>query len=106
MTMKHIPKAFGIDEQAYVDPERKVFGSTNMVKGTAARTKGDAILELAGGRPALYIGDDTTDETVFAVLGPLDVGIKVGEGETEAPYRVEDVDGVVTILEKIALASW
>jgi trehalose-phosphatase len=73
---------------------------------TAARTKGDAILELAGGRPALYIGDDTTDETVFAVLGPLDVGIKVGEGETEAPYRVEDVDGVVTILEKIALASW
>jgi trehalose 6-phosphate phosphatase len=87
-------------------PEVEVIEGKKVVElTTAARTKGDAILELAGGRPILYIGDDTTDETVFAVLGPIDVGIKVGEGETEAPYRVKDVDGVVTILEMIALAS-
>jgi trehalose 6-phosphate phosphatase len=72
---------------------------------TATRTKGDAILELAGARPIIYLGDDTTDETVFTVLRPGDVGIKVGDGETEAAYRVEDVAGVVAILEKIALAS-
>jgi len=80
-------------------------GKQIMELTTATRTKGDAILDLAGARPFLYLGDDTTDETVFAVLRPGDVGIKVGEGETEAAYRVEDVAGVVAILEKIALAS-
>jgi trehalose 6-phosphate phosphatase len=72
---------------------------------TATRTKGDAIKELAAGRPILYIGDDTTDETVFESLGRHDVGVKVGPGPTAASHRVEDVDGVVRILEEIALAS-
>ncbi|MFP3882254.1 MAG: trehalose-phosphatase [Actinomycetota bacterium] len=72
---------------------------------TATSDKGDAIKELAGGRPIVYLGDDVTDETVFEVLGPEDVGIKVGEGPTGAPHRVEHVDEVVRILETIALAS-
>lgn len=72
---------------------------------TATRNKGDAIRELAGGRPVIYLGDDTTDETVFEALGPGDVGVKVGDGPTAAAYRVEDIAGVVTILERIALAS-
>jgi len=72
---------------------------------TATSNKGDAIKELAGDRPIVYLGDDVTDETVFEILGPGDVGIKVGEGSTSASHRVEDVDEVVRILEKIALAS-
>lgn len=72
---------------------------------TATSDKGDAIKQLAGDRPIVYLGDDVTDETVFEVLGPGDVGIKVGEGPTRASHRVEDVDEVVRILEKIALAS-
>ena len=72
---------------------------------TATRSKGDAIQELAGDRPIIYFGDDVTDETVFETLGPADVGIKVGEGSTGASHRVEDVDEVVRVLEKIALAS-
>lgn len=72
---------------------------------TATRDKGEAIRELAGDRPIVYFGDDVTDETVFEVLGPDDVGIKVGEGATAASHRVEDVDEVVRILGKIALAS-
>lgn len=72
---------------------------------TATSDKGDAIRELAGDRPIVYLGDDVTDETVFEVLRPDDVGIKVGEGPTVASHRVEDVDEVVRILEKIALAS-
>ena len=87
-------------------PEVKVIEGKKVVELTTATSdKGEAILELAGARPILYIGDDTTDETVFSVLRPDDVGIKVGEGMTAAEYRVEDVPGVVTILEKIALAS-
>ncbi len=72
---------------------------------TATRDKGDAIRDLAGERPVIYIGDDTTDESVFEVLGDHDVGVKVGEGPTAARYRLKDVPAVVTILEKIALAS-
>lgn len=72
---------------------------------TASGTKGDAMIRLAGDRPMMYIGDDTTDETVFEILRPEDVGVKVGAGATAATYRIEDVAGVVRILEQIALAS-
>lgn len=72
----------------------------------ASRNKGDAISELAGGEAGiLYMGDDTTDESVFAVLAPGDVGIKVGPGETLAAYRVDDVAGVVGVLGVIDLIS-
>lgn len=72
----------------------------------ADRTKGDAVLDLASDVDAVvYIGDDTTDETVFAVLGADDVGVKVGPGPTAAKYRVEDVSGVVDVLRVLALAS-
>lgn len=72
---------------------------------TASRNKGDAIRELAGERPVIYLGDDTTDEKVFEALGPGDVGVKVGHGPTAAAYRVKDIAGVVTILERMVLAS-
>lgn len=71
----------------------------------ATRTKGDAIRDLAQGRGVIYIGDDTTDETVFEVLTTNDIGVKVGEGPTAASHQVEDIGGVVRILEAIALAS-
>jgi trehalose 6-phosphate phosphatase len=80
-------------------------GKSVVELSTATRNKGDAIMELAQGRPVIYIGDDATDETVFEILGPDDVGVKVGDGATVASHRVEDVDGVVAILEQIDLAS-
>lgn len=70
----------------------------------ATRTKGDAIGDLARDRDGIvYIGDDTTDETVFEILGPLDIGVKVGPGPTAARYRVPDVAAVVEVLEAAAL---
>lgn len=66
----------------------------------ATRTKGDAMRELAQDVDGVaYLGDDLTDESVFEWLRPTDVGIKVGEGETAAEYRVADVSGVVDVLE-------
>jgi len=63
------------------------------------RTKGDAISELATeAAGVLYIGDDTTDETVFESLGPDDIGVKVGKGETAAGFRVQGVEDVVDLL--------
>ncbi len=72
----------------------------------ATRSKGDAIAELGADTDAVaYLGDDRTDETVFERLGPDDVGIKVGPGQTLAEYRVDDVDGVVEVLELMLARS-
>lgn len=87
-------------------PEVIVIEGKSVVELTiATRNKGDAIMELAGHKPVIYIGDDTTDESVFAGLRPGDVGVKVGEGVTSAEFRVEDVAAVVAILERMVLAS-
>jgi len=85
-------------------PEVKVLSGKMVVEmSLSSRTKGDAISELANGvARILYVGDDTTDETVFQVLGPDDVGIKVGEGDTAAVYRVGVVDEVAELLSFLA----
>ncbi|MGN6241892.1 MAG: trehalose-phosphatase [Cellulosimicrobium cellulans] len=50
----------------------------------------------------LYAGDDTTDETAFAVLGPGDLGVKVGDGTTLAAQRVPDADALAAVLDLLA----
>jgi trehalose 6-phosphate phosphatase len=68
-------------------------------------TKGDAIDRLrqhTAGAPALFAGDDVTDEDVFAVLGPEDVGLKVGPGPTLAAFRVQAPADVARALEVLA----
>lgn len=46
----------------------------------------------------IFIGDDVTDETAFAVLGESDLGIKVGDGDSLASQRVEDPAAVLSVL--------
>jgi trehalose 6-phosphate phosphatase len=67
--------------------------------------KGSALLRLAGELGAaatVYLGDDVTDEDGFRALGPDDVTVKIGEGATEARYRVPDPAGALTTLERLA----
>lgn len=65
-------------------------------------TKGDAILALRQPDEAVvFVGDDTTDETVFAILGPGDVAVKVGPGETAAPFRLPGPAAVVGFLQDL-----
>lgn len=65
-------------------------------------TKGAAMLALRSpGETVLFIGDDTTDETVFEVLGAHDVGVKVGPGETAAICRLADPADVVRFLRDL-----
>ncbi|WP_162991514.1 trehalose-phosphatase [Halostella salina] len=59
-----------------------------------------------GGTPtAVYVGDDTTDEAAFRALPEGGVGVKVGDGETAADYRVADVPAVRTLFERIAASA-
>jgi len=74
-------------------------------KGEAVDRLRDAVGHDAGtsGRTrVLYAGDDTTDETVFAVLGPGDLGLKVGGGATSASHRVPDADALAEALDLLA----
>lgn len=57
-----------------------------------------------GARATLFLGDDFTDESAFAVLGAADVGIKVGPGESVAGRRTPDPAGVARALVELAAA--
>lgn len=68
-------------------------------------TKGAAVTvlrDVLDAGPVLFAGDDVTDETVFGVLGPGDVGIKVGDGATAAAHRVADPHELGSLLQRLA----
>jgi trehalose-phosphatase len=66
--------------------------------------KGAALVELkraTGADRVLFMGDDVTDETAFAVLEPGDVGIHVGLGPTLANVTVPDPSTLADLLETL-----
>lgn len=91
------------------------------VRGDAATwdgvqvTEGKAVIELAvivtdkgealdilrhreGASATVFFGDDVTDEKAFRRLAGPDLGIKVGDGESLAEFRVESPEDVGTAL--------
>lgn len=71
---------------------------TDADKGSALRRLADEL----GAAATLYLGDDLTDEDAFRVLGPDDVSVKIGDGDTVAQHRVADPAGAVALLEHLA----
>ena len=66
--------------------------------------KGEAVRRLArevDADVAVAIGDDETDEWMFAALAEGSVSIKVGPGETGARFRVAGVDAVVALVNAL-----
>jgi trehalose 6-phosphate synthase/phosphatase len=51
------------------------------------------------GQTVVAIGDDRTDEELFAALAPDSVSIHVGDSPTRAPYRIADSTEVRRFLE-------
>jgi trehalose-phosphatase len=69
--------------------------------------KGRAFARLRdtlGADAAVFLGDDVTDENVFAVLGDHDLSVKVGAGRSRAAHRVESPAEVALVLKALALA--
>ena len=50
----------------------------------------------------VFIGDDLTDESVFADLSGQDVGIKVGSGDSAALWHVDSPVEVALLLNRLA----
>ena len=71
---------------------------TDADKGSALRRLRDEL----GSAAAVYLGDDVTDEDGFRALGPHDVSVKVGDGATDARYRVADTAGALAVLDRLA----
>lgn len=62
----------------------------------------NAVKHETGASAVLFLGDDLTDEDAFASLAESDVGVKVGEEETRAEYRVETTLAVAGTLAYMA----
>ncbi|ASR39756.1 trehalose-phosphatase [Prauserella marina] len=58
----------------------------------------DTLRHQAGATAAVFVGDDVTDEKAFVRLTGPDLGIKVGDGDSAAQYRVGDTEEVATVL--------
>ncbi|SDX09371.1 trehalose-phosphatase [Amycolatopsis xylanica] len=58
----------------------------------------DTLRHQVGATAAIFLGDDVTDEKAFARLSGPDLGIKVGDGESLATYRVPDTMDVAMVL--------
>ncbi|MDX2343494.1 MAG: trehalose-phosphatase [Acidimicrobiia bacterium] len=75
-----------------------VFGDAD--KGSAL----DAFRQKIDATAVVFLGDDTTDEDAFAVLGSGDAGIKVGPGPTLAAYRIPSQQDVALVLKTLVTA--
>lgn len=69
-----------------------------------ARTasKGAALLELADRAdraPIVFVGDDLTDEDAFQMMGPDDISVRVGPGETYARFRLDSPHEVADFVQ-------
>lgn len=51
----------------------------------------------------LFAGDDVTDEDAMRVLQPSDVGVRVGEGESAAAFRVQNPSQMAELLSALAV---
>lgn len=72
--------------------------------GVVRADKGSALVALrdeVGAEVVAYFGDDVTDEDAFRALGPDDVTVKVGDGETAARFRVEHPEDAAEALVRL-----
>lgn len=60
-----------------------------------------SLRELTGATAVVFAGDDVTDEHALKTLTAPDVGIKVGDGQTAAHYRIASPEQLVLVLEEL-----
>jgi trehalose-6-phosphatase len=53
----------------------------------------------------LAMGDDRTDEDLFAALPPDSISVKVGPGPTQARFRIDGVPAARALLQSLTAAE-
>jgi trehalose 6-phosphate phosphatase len=88
-----------VDSSLTLKPGKDVLevAVTDADKGTALRR----LVSELGAAGAMYLGDDVTDEDGFRALHPDGITVKVGDGPTDARYRVPDTAGALALLERL-----
>ena len=91
-------------EALAIHTERPVTEGRNVVEFSAVEiTKGTWLAAFKQhDTTTVFAGDDDTDETAMAVLGPGDLGVKVGDKPSRAAVRVPDVDAMAAFLLELA----
>ena len=87
-----------------IDGVRVQHGSDVIEFMVVETNKGDAVKlarHKAGATAVVFIGDDLTDEDVFRTLGPADLALRVGPGQTAAQHRIGGVTEVAEVLETL-----
>jgi len=74
------------------------FSTSEVDKGTALRRLRDE----KSPDVIVFIGDDVTDEHAFAALGPSDIAVKIGDGDTVARWRLDEQQDVAGLLEELS----
>ena len=80
-------------------------GERGLEVAVRSASKGPAVERLRAQTSAatvVYVGDDMTDESVLVGLRPPDIGVKVGDLPSAAPYRLDGPADVVQMLEELA----
>ena len=86
-------------------PDTRLRGSHGLEVAVRSASKGPAVERLRAQTSAatvVYVGDDMTDESVLVGLRPPDIGVKVGDLPSAAPYRLDGPADVVQMLEELA----
>lgn len=113
---RQAPKLAGLVERALVALEAQYAGLLCLQRGKmvgelriAGGGKGAAIRSLAetapfAGKTPIFVGDDLTDEEGFHAVNALGgISIKIGEGDTNAQWRIDSVDHLGSWLRRLAL---
>jgi trehalose 6-phosphate phosphatase len=88
-----------VDSSLTLKPGKDVLevAVTDADKGTALRR----LVSELGAAGAMYLGDDVTDEDGFRALRPDGLTVKIGDGPTDARYRVADTAGALALLRRL-----
>ncbi|MEE8246359.1 MAG: trehalose-phosphatase, partial [Alphaproteobacteria bacterium] len=100
-----------LDGPATIEGVYTKHGKKVVELGVVSTNQGDALESVrhrVGASAVVFLGDDRTDEDAFRTLTGPDVAVKVGQGDTLAPYRIAGPDEVARRLARLSelRADW